>query len=178
MNLLVIADEYSVAESLPGTRPDVLISCGDLYDSTILRCAEHYDCHQILAVKGNHDSPAPFPKEITDLNFNIVEVGGLVFGGFAGCWKYKPRGHYLFEQHEVTAKLKHFPAVDVFVAHNSPRGIHDREDDVHLGFDAFNEYIERAAPRLFLHGHQHLNIETMRGNTRLLGVFGAKALEL
>ena len=37
-----------------------------------------------------------------------------------------------------------FPPVDVFVAHNSPRHVHDRDDDVHFGFEAFVRYLERA----------------------------------
>ena len=43
--------------------------------------------------------------------------------------KYKPRGHYLFEDSEVEQQLLTFPPVDVFVAHNSPRCVHDRDDD-------------------------------------------------
>ena len=30
---------------------------------------------------------------------------GLSFGGFQGSWKYKPRGHFLYEQEEARAML-------------------------------------------------------------------------
>ena len=56
--------------------------------------------------------------------------------------------------------MAEFPPVDVFVAHNSPRHVHDREDEVHLGFEAFVDYIERTQPKLFFHGHMHVNQET------------------
>ena len=39
-----------------------------------------------------------------------------------------------------------------------------------MGFEAFNKYIARAQPRLFLHGHQHVDAETMAGATRVMGV--------
>ena len=62
---------------------------------------------------------------------------GPLGGGFQDSWRYKPRGHYLYEQSEVEYLLTSFPPVDVFVAHNSPRYIHDRDDNVHFGFEAF-----------------------------------------
>lgn len=69
-----------------------------------------------------------------------------------------------------------FSPVDVFIAHNSPRKIHDRDDGVHIGFDAFVRYIERAKPKLFIHGHQHVNIETSVGKTTVVGVYGSRRL--
>lgn len=74
-------------------------------------------------------------------------VEGLRFGGFAGCWRHKPRGHHLFDHDEVATALQDFSPVDVFVAHNSPFGIHQRDGDVHQGFHAFSDYIAREQPR-------------------------------
>ncbi len=107
-----------------------------------------------------------------------IELAGIRFGWFAGSWRYKPRGNYLFDQEEVTRLMAVFPPVDVFVAHNSPRKIHDRDDDVHHGFEAFVEYIERAKPRLFIHGHQHVNRETRIGETTVIGVYGFRRLNI
>ena len=45
--------------------------------------------------------------------------------------------------------LATLPAVDVFIAHNSPRHVHDRDDEVHIGFTSFNTYITWAKPKLF-----------------------------
>ena len=61
---------------------------------------------------------------------------------------------------------------------NSPRHVHDREDDVHFGFEAFVRYIERVQPRWFLHGHQHVDQETQIGDTRVIGVYGQRWLTL
>lgn len=132
----------------------------------------------VLAVKGNHDSSGPFPAPIIDLHLKQHVLSGVRFGGFAGCWRYKARGNYLFDQDEVTYLLADFPPVNVFVAHNSPRGIHDRDDDVHFRFDGFVSYIQRAKPKLFIHGHQHVDRETQIGPTIVVGVYGFRRLEI
>ena len=178
MKLLVIADEDSFINNLSGEGADVLISCGDLADPTILQAARMAQCSRIFAVKGNHDSSNFFPSPIVDMHLRTETCGGLVFGGFRGCWKYKSRGNFIYDQDEVKRSMAVFPPVDVFVAHNSPRHVHDREDEVHLGFEAFGEYIERTQPRLFFHGHMHINQETVIGRTRVIGVFEAKRFEI
>jgi Icc-related predicted phosphoesterase len=172
MKILAILDDENVRESTVGERADVLVSCGDLDDVTILRVANQTRCSRILAVKGNHDAGAPFPAQIVDRHLMTHVIDGVRSGGFQGGWRCKPRGHYLYEQPEVDFLLESVPAVDVFVAHNSPRGIHHRNDDVHVGFEASVRYIERVQPRQFLHGHQHVNRETRIGATRVIGVYG------
>ena len=74
--------------------------------------------------------------------------------------------------------LTSFPSVDVFVAHNSPRLVHDRDDEVHIGFVAFSNYINRARPKYFLHGHQHVHQETSVGGTRVVGTYGFRFLAI
>jgi len=176
MNLLIIADDESLGQRIPDCSADVVVSCGDLPDFLILEAAKRCHCREVLAVKGNHDSSAPFPAPIRDLHMAAFEFRGLRFGGFCGSWKYKPRGNYLFEQSEVEQRLADFPPVDIFITHNSPRLVHDREDEVHIGFAGFNHYIRRAKPRLLLHGHQHQNIETLVDGTRVIGTYGHRML--
>jgi uncharacterized protein len=176
MTMLVIADDEFATSRIPESRADLLISCGDMPNEFILRAAAKCSCQQILAVKGNHDSSGTFPPPIRDLHLQTCEYGGLKFGGFCGSWKYKPRGNYLFEESEVEAALGSFPGVDVFVAHNSPRLVHDRDDEVHLGFVAFADYIDRARPGYFLHGHQHVHQECLVGTTRVIGTYGYRFL--
>ena len=176
MTALVIADDEDFLKALPVAPADVLISCGDLPDADILMAAERCGCRQIFAVKGNHDSGAPFLKPIVDLHLQTFQFEGITFGGFCGAWRYKPVGHYLFEQDEVEQLLSSFPAVDVFVAHNSPRLVHERDEDTHVGFTAFNIYLSRAKPRFLFHGHQHANAETGVEGTRVVGVYGHQFL--
>lgn len=176
MNVLIIADDETVLPHVPEVPVDVLISCGDLPDYEILKTAGRCACKRIFAVKGNHDSSGPFSEPIEDLHLKTQAFAGLSFGGFCGSWKYKPRGNYLFEQSEVEEALRNFPRVDVLITHNSPRLVHDRDDDVHTGFMALNAYIDRAKPKFLIHGHQHVNQETMVGNTRVIGVYGYRQM--
>jgi len=176
MNLLIIADDESLGPRIPDCQVDVLLSCGDLPDDLILETARKCRCREILAVKGNHDSSGDFPAPIRDLHLDVFSFQGLKFGGFCGSWKYKPRGNYLFEEAEVEKYLAGFPAVEIFVTHNSPRLVHDRDDDVHLGFAAFNQYIHRAKPKFMFHGHQHENVESSVEGTRVIGTFGYRML--
>ncbi|MFZ2656633.1 MAG: metallophosphoesterase [Victivallales bacterium] len=178
MRLLVLADDDDVIEALDKHEADILISCGDVADMTILRAAELSRCSRTFAVKGNHDSSSQFSPPILDLHLTVRTYCGISFGGFNGSWKYKPRGYFLYEQDEVEKLLALFPPVDVFVAHNSPRHIHDREDEIHIGFEAFTGYIKRTQPKLFLHGHQHSRKETVIGGTKVIAVYGQKQLEL
>jgi predicted phosphodiesterase len=174
---LVIADEERINFDRE-LRADLLISCGDLPDSFILKLAEMTLCRHIFAVKGNHDSSSPFKSPIKDLHLSVHKFGGLRFGGFNGSWRYKPGGDHLYEQSEVEKLLHSFPAVDVFVAHNSPRYIHEWDKRVHTGFDAFNAYLERTRPKIFIHGHQHVNVESWLGDTRVISVFGQRWIRL
>jgi Icc-related predicted phosphoesterase len=176
MNLLIIADDESLGQRIPDCNADLLVSCGDLPDFLILEAAKRCHCREVLAVKGNHDSSAPFPAPIRDVHLSRFQFGGVTFGGFCGSWKYKPRGNYLFEDSDVEQRLADFPSVDVFITHNSPRLVHDREDDVHMGFAAFNHYIQRVKPKLLLHGHQHQNVESLIGGTRVIGTYGHRML--
>lgn len=178
MKLLVIADDDSFTKTPMNERADVLISCGDMADPVILQTAQATQCSRVFAVKGNHDGAASFPSPILDLHLRTESFGGLIFGGFRGSWKYKPRGHFLYDEEEVESLVVAFPAVDVFVAHNSPRHIHDRDDEVHLGFEAFVRYIRRVQPQVFFHGHQHISKETVIGKTRVIGVFGQNRFEI
>ncbi len=178
MKLLVLADIDDLHWRGPRGRADLLLALGDMDDAVILEAAEAWRCPAVFAVKGNHDSDTPFPAPILDLHLRVAERGGLRFGGLNGCWQYKPRGSFLYYQEEAEEFLSSFPAVDVFLSHNSPRRVHDREDEVHTGFTALNAYIGRARPRLLLHGHQHQERETRVGETRVISVYGWKVIEL
>ena len=85
-------------------------------------------------------------------------------------------GNYLFEQRDVESALESFPHVDVFICHNSPRDIHDRDDEVHHGFSAFGTYMNNKNPRYLIHGHQHVNEETFMHRTKVIGIYGHKYL--
>jgi len=178
MKVLIIADDDEISSLIYPCDVDLLISLGDLSDITILKIAKTVNAGKIYAVKGNHDSDEVFSQPIVDLHRVVKISNGTAFGGFCGCWKYKPRGAHIFEQKEVFSLITHMSGVDIFIAHNSPRGVHERDQDAHIGFDAFKEYITTFQPQLFLHGHQHVNSLSKIGRTEILGVFGFKFIDL
>jgi Icc-related predicted phosphoesterase len=178
MTALVLADIDDIHWHGGTGKADLVVSCGDVDDNLIAEAGQAYRCTTILGIRGNHDRPLPFAAPVIDLHLNRVAVHGLAFGGFQGSWKYKPRGHYLYEKDEVIAALKQFPTVDIFVAHNSPRSVHDKEDDTHFGFEAFNEYIRQRRPKILIHGHQHTRVQTRVEKTLVIGAYGAQFFEL
>jgi Icc-related predicted phosphoesterase len=178
LKLLVLADIDDLRWRGGEGSADVLLSLGDIADAVILQAAAAWQCPAVFAVRGNHDSDAPFPEPIVDLHLRTAELGGMRFGGLNGCLQYKPRGAFLYYQEEVQSFLEDFPAVDIFLSHNSPRHVHDREDEIHTGFTALNTYLHRASPRFLLHGHQHQEHETLLGRTRVVGVYGWKVIEI
>jgi len=178
MRILIISDMNDFHWEHGTGRADVLVSCGDVSDQVILEAAGSYECETILAVKGNHDSNTAFQQPIADMHLQVKEMHGLRFGGLSGSWKYKPRGHFLYEQWEVEEYLSNFPIVDIFFSHNSPRGIHDQEDEVHYGFDGLKTYVLQRKPRILIHGHQHVNEESKLGDTRIIGVYGYRVIEV
>ena len=109
MRLLAIADIDDFHWKHGSGQADVLLSCGDVSDQVIFEAAEEYGCQTIFAVKGNHDNNTPFAQPIVDLHLRPQEHGGLVFCGLNGSWKYKPRGHFLYDQWEVEDFLVFFP---------------------------------------------------------------------
>lgn len=178
MQALVLADIDDLHWLHGSGQVDLILSLGDIADSLLLEAWEAFDAPPVLAVKGNHDPLTLFPEGITDLHLRTISLGDYRFGGFNGSWKYKPRGHFLYEQDEATGLLQDFPAVDIFVSHNSPRHVNDKEDETHYGFEALNSYIDRHRPRFLLHGHQHVNKETQVGATTVIGVYGHRMLEI
>ena len=84
----------------------------------------------------------------------------------------------MYTQEQVHDLLVDFPAVDIFIAHNSPRGIHERDTLNHQEFDAFLGYIDRTQPAYSLHGHQHCNQITYRGKTCIIGVYGGRLVNV
>ena len=71
-----------------------------------------------------------------------------------------------------------FPPVDILISHNSPRGIHDRNDGIHEGFDGLTNYILEHKPKFLFHGHQHYEQESLMEGTRVICVYGSKLMEI
>jgi len=73
--------------------------------------------------------------------------------------------------------------LDILLTHAPPRGIHDREDRCHQGFQGFLWFMRVFRPRYLLHGHIHLydiNAErvTPYHDTEVINVYDHYVLEI
>jgi len=178
MRVLVISDIDDIHWTGGSGSVDAIFALGDLSDSVIMEAWEQFGAPPAFAVRGNHDVATSFPEGITDLHLRTVDCNGLKLGGFAGAARYKLRGHHQFSQDEATDLLKDFPRVDVFLAHDSPT-VHAKNDGVHVGLTAFDQFVREKQPGYFLHGHTHdANRVTQIGQTTVRCVYGYQVLEL
>ena len=155
---------------------DVLVTLGDLYPSDVPEVAIPH-----VYVYGNHDSPsspfAPAPNR-HHAHLQVVEVGGIRFGGYQGSHRYKPKGHYLYDDEQAAAELEAFPAVDVFLSHATPTCLETAGDEVHRGTAAFDDYLRRTRPAYALSGHVHARRVARLGDTVCMSFFRAALIEL
>ena len=87
ISAVVIADDDSLVGNLDVQEADLLISLGDLWNSTIEKAAGRYMCDQVVAVRGNHDTAGPYPEGVESLHLSVFTFRGITFGGFDGSWK-------------------------------------------------------------------------------------------
>ena len=186
MKILAIADrppKEKIKSILAQNSVDLICTLGDL-DPFILYELEDITNIPKLGVYGNHCSGNYFESlGITNIHLKTFEFGGLVFGGFEGCVRYKDDQHAkMYTQEEASKLLKNFPHVDVMLAHCPPYGINDEPEELsHQGYKALREYVETKKPKYLLHGHTY----TAEGNlikkfmdTEIIYVFGDKLINL
>jgi len=178
LRVLVLADCHDILPGMGGKEIDLVLGCGDVPRWVLIEAAGQCPRARVMAVKGNHDNEEPFGDGIQPLHLEVRRLGGISLGGFNGAWQYKPRGYNLYSQEQASELLDAFPRVDVMAAHNSPFGIHERGDPAHQGFIGLRRYIHHARPHYLIHGHQHVNEDGLVENTRVVGVCGARILEL
>jgi Icc-related predicted phosphoesterase len=157
-----------VAEFHPGV--GLVLGCGDLPFEYLefLSCALNAP---LLYVPGNHDPAFKKGKDgdpgvcCDPLDQDIVFTKGLNIAGIGGSIRYKPGRPNQYTQAEMRSRLtafapkimwhlaRHGKRLDIVIAHSPPLGIHDDEDQPHVGFAAFRDFIRLFKPRYFLHGH-------------------------
>jgi len=163
---------------------DLALGAGDLpmeYLSYVVSALNR----PLLFVFGNHNlgdlphyrpapgSPPPSPHDLsrdvgaTYVGFKLRREGGLIVLGLGGSLRYND-GQNQFTQAQMWARviakvpallwnrLVRGRAVDVVLTHAPPRGVHDRADRCHSGFDAFLWLMRAFRPRFLVHGHVHL----------------------
>ena len=207
MKILAISDEvvdfiYSQAAKERFGDVDLIVGCGDLpfyyleFVVTILN-------KPLYMVSGNHDAHNQYMSDGRILNHaegtinidgELANENGILLAGLGGSIRYRPYGVHQYTQSEMKGRvlsmtpslllnrLRRGRFLDILITHSAPRNIHDSDDAAHVGFEAFNSFIQWFKPRFLLHGHSHVYqrnaiTRTMVGETEVLNVYPYRLIE-
>jgi len=188
-----VEDQYLWDYYQPGRLSEygLILSAGDLKANylsflvTMARCP-------VMYVHGNHDTTYDkFPPEGCDcIDDELVVYRGLRILGLGGCRRYSGGSHQYTEKEmekrvrRLRRKIDRAGGVDIILTHAPARGLGDDEDPCHIGFEIFNELIEKYHPAYFVHGHVHLNYkhnsdrEMEKDGTRVINASGKYVIEI
>lgn len=169
MRILLLADEESRylwdffdKSKLDGI--DLIISCGDLAPQ-YLEFLATFAKVPILYVHGNHDycyDDTP-PSGCICIDDDVFVHDGVRIMGLGGCMSYN-YGPYQYTQDEMRKrvkkmrkKIKKAGGIDILITHSPAYKINDSSDLPHTGFEAFVDIMDTYQPKLFVHGHVHIN---------------------
>ena len=146
---------------------DLILSSGDLkpaYLSFLVTMSKA----RLLYVHGNHDERylSNPPEGCECIDDHLVVYNGVRILGLGGCLRYHP-GPFQYTEAQMRrriAKLRlalwRSGGVDIVVTHAPPRGLGDRDDPAHIGFQALLDLVDKYHPQYLLHGHVHLRYNT------------------
>jgi Icc-related predicted phosphoesterase len=156
---------------------DLLLSCGDLPYTYLEYIVTGLQIPHAFFVHGNHDAPerltsglvlkSPGGWKNLDRRSVWLRDDDVLIAGLEGSIRYRPGAHHQYTGWEMRLRaqrlfvqllfnrVRYGRAVDIFVAHSPPVGIHDDPEGAHQGFPVFRDLIRRFRPTLFLHGHRH-----------------------
>lgn len=181
---------------------DLIVGCGDLpyyYLEFILSMLNV----PLLYVHGNHDPQQEYladgtaitgPSGGANLHGRILKEKNLLLAGLEGSIRYKD-GSFQYTQKEMWLnvlalaprlwlnKLLYGRHLDILVAHSPPYGIHNGEDRIHVGFNAFVWLMKTFKPRYLVHGHRHVYnpaeiVETQFEETKVINIYPYRVLEI
>ena len=143
---------------------DMIISCGDMEPSYLEFISSALN-RPLFFVRGNHDDHyQPGQPGGEDLHLQFKHYQGLTLAGLEGSIYYNGRNVQYSETEMAALALRMLPrfmihrqnhgyGVDYLVTHSPPKGIHDRADRPHQGFNAFLWLMRLGKPRYLIHGH-------------------------
>ncbi|MBI5349038.1 MAG: metallophosphoesterase family protein [Chloroflexi bacterium] len=207
MKILAISDEvvdfiYSPAVKDRYGDVDLIVGCGDLpfyYLEFVVSILNK----PLYMVPGNHDAHNQYMSDgrildhaegTTNVDGELANENGILLAGLGGSIRYRPDGVHQYTQSEMNGRilsmtpslllnrLRQGRFLDILITHSAPRNIHDSDDAAHVGFEAFNSFIQWFKPRFLLHGHSHVYqrnavTRTMVGETEVLNVYPYRLIE-
>jgi Icc-related predicted phosphoesterase len=203
-------DEWLRAGGVRGYHVDLILGAGDLPFDYLAFLADALD-KPCVFVPGNHDPDLsgftrsgglsvrdgfpqtwPGPAGAVNADGRVVDVAGLRIAGLGGSVRYRDGPNQWTQAHQARRARKLVRAaqrrrrkdgrgVDILLTHSPPRGVGDREDPAHQGFDCLLWTIKRLQPKWLLHGHIHPYGEHVPehrvGGTTVRNVVGRHLLE-
>jgi len=180
---------------------DFVISCGDLSYLYLEFIISALNC-PLYFVHGNHDpleelnlgDARSYPLGGENLHRRMIRKHGLLIAGVEGSIQYNRRTPYQYSQsamwwHVLSLvpdllynKSVYGRALDIFVSHAPPRGVHEGNDWTHQGIHAFRWLIRTFQPKYHIHGHIHNYrpgdaVETRLGKTLVINTFRSRVTE-
>jgi uncharacterized protein len=180
---------------------EMIIGCGDLPYEYLEFLVSSMNI-PLLYVPGNHDpaydqgKKATYAEGCDNLDRKVRSIKGLNIAGVGGSIRYRPGAPNQYTQSQMYSRIftfipkllwylpLHGNVLDIMIAHSPPRGIHDDEDQAHVGFSAFKIFIQTFKPRFFLHGHTMVyknNLVpsiTKLGTTTVINVYPYRIIEI
>lgn len=141
---------------------ELILAAGDLPASylSFLTC---FTTAPIYYVHGNHDtsySRKP-PEGCFCVDDQLINYKGLRILGLGGSMRYKP-GECMYSEeemekriHKMYFKLWRNKGFDILLAHAPAKGIGDKDNLAHSGFECFLRLMDRYHPLYMIHGHIH-----------------------
>jgi Icc-related predicted phosphoesterase len=163
------------------SRPDLILGAGDLPFEYLEILSSLCDSPCVF-VPGNHDRDLrgyrrgrtgwtraglpvedPGPCGAVNADGRTVSVAGLRISGLGGSRRYNGgTNQYTDTQQRLrslrlrcTAALSPPRGADILLTHSPARGVGDRDDLPHRGFDCFHPLVRSLQPALLIHGHVH-----------------------
>ncbi len=208
MRVLSVSDEivpviYSLSLAERFRDVECVLGCGDLPYYYLEYIITHLPV-PCFYVFGNHDTieyrdtemPIMAPQGCTSLEGRCVQHKGLIFAGLGGSIRYNQSAGHQYEEWQMALRfwrltpqllfnrLRYGRAVDVFLTHAPPLGIHDGPDQPHRGFRIFLKLMQLFQPRYLIHGHIHRSYDTKRertscyGATQVINTAGYRLLDI
>jgi len=196
MKILLVADEPSKAlwdfyDAQRTEGVDLILSAGDLSASYLEFLVTMVNC-PLLYVRGNHDDIFSIypPDGCTCIEDTIYKFKGIRIMGIGGSMRYRD-GKNMFTEDQMRKRVRKMDLAamrthgfDILLTHAPAKGHGDLQDLPHIGFECFNELLEKWKPQYMIHGHVHQSYghftrEQMHpSGAKIINAFGYTMLEL